>query len=66
MRLHGNAALSLTGRRRLVRMVIEEVRSIAAAAEAAGVSDRPDGEDVLQHRGDLRRVRGRPVEDAHP
>jgi hypothetical protein len=29
MKLHGNAALSLNGRRRLVRMVIEQDRSIA-------------------------------------
>ncbi len=30
MKLHCNVALSLNGRRRLVRMVIEEGRSIAA------------------------------------
>src|SRR5664279_3282346 len=28
--------------------------------------DRPDGQDVLQHPGHLRRVRGRPAPDAHP
>ena len=27
---------------------------------------RPDGQDVLQHLGQLRRVRGRPAADAHP
>jgi len=30
MKLHGNAALSLNGRRRLVRMVLEEGRSLMA------------------------------------
>jgi hypothetical protein len=32
MRLHANAALSLTQRRRMVRLVVEQVWSIAAAA----------------------------------
>jgi transposase len=40
MKLHGNAALSLNGRRRMVASVLELGRSIAQAAEAAGVSDR--------------------------
>jgi transposase InsO family protein len=40
MQLHANAALSLNGRRRMVRSVVEERRSITEVAEAAGVSDR--------------------------
>jgi transposase-like protein len=32
MRLHANAALSLTQRRRMVRLVVEQEWSIAAAA----------------------------------
>ena len=40
MKLHGNAALSLNGRRRMVASVLELGRSIAQAAEAAGVSER--------------------------
>ena len=50
MKLHGNAALSLNGRRRLVRMVIEEGRSIATAAEAAGVSERTSSKWVARYR----------------
>jgi transposase InsO family protein/transposase len=52
MKLHGNAALSLNGRRRLVRMVIEEGRSIAAAAEAAGVSERTCSKWVARYTAD--------------
>jgi transposase len=52
MKLHGNAALSLNGRRRLVRMVIEQGRSIAAAAEAAGVSERTCSKWVARYRAD--------------
>ena len=40
MRLHGNAALSWQGRRRLVRRVVVEDWTVAAAAAAAGVSVR--------------------------
>jgi transposase InsO family protein/transposase len=39
MKLHGNAALSLNGRRRLATRVIEEGWSLGEAAEAAEVSD---------------------------
>ena len=39
MKLHGNAALSLIGRRRMV-LAVERGRSITEAAEAAGVSGR--------------------------
>jgi transposase len=52
MKLHGNAALSLNGRRRLVRMVIEQGRSIATAAEAAGVSERTCSKWVARYRAD--------------
>ena len=40
MNLHANAALSLKGRRELCRRVVERERTVAQAAEAAGVSVR--------------------------
>ena len=40
MKLHGNAALSWSGRRRLARRVVVEGWTLAAAAGAAGVSVR--------------------------
>jgi len=40
MKLHGNAALSWSGRRRLAARVVEEGWTLTAAAEAAGVSVR--------------------------
>jgi transposase len=40
MRLHGNAALSWSGRRRLARRVVVEGWTLSAAAEASGVSVR--------------------------
>jgi hypothetical protein len=40
MNLHANAALSLKGRRELCRVVVERERTVAQAAEAAGVSVR--------------------------
>lgn len=40
MHLHANAALSLKGRRDLCLAVVERERTVAAAAEAAGVSVR--------------------------
>jgi transposase InsO family protein len=40
MKLHGNAALSWRGRQRLARRVVVEGWTLAAAAEAAGVSVR--------------------------
>ena len=40
MKLHRNAALSWQGRRRLVRLVVEQGWTLTAAAEAAGVSVR--------------------------
>src|SRR5690348_3431103 len=40
MDLHGNAALSWSGRRELTRRVVEDGWTLRAAAEAAGVSVR--------------------------
>jgi transposase InsO family protein len=40
MKLHGNAALSWSGRRRLALRVVEQGWTLTAAAEAAGVSVR--------------------------
>jgi transposase len=40
MNLHANAALSLKGRRELCRSVVDRERTLAQAAEAAGVSVR--------------------------
>ena len=40
MKLHGNAALSWSGRRRLARRVLVEGRTVTAAAAASGVSVR--------------------------
>jgi transposase len=55
MRLHANAALSLNGRRRMVVAVVEQGRSIAEAALAAGVSGRTCSKWVARYRaeGDL-------------
>ena len=52
MKLHGNAALSLNGRRRLVRMVLEQGRSIATAAAAVGVSERTCSKWVARYRAE--------------
>jgi transposase len=38
MKLHGNAALSWQGRRRLARLVVEQGSTLTAAAAASGVS----------------------------
>ena len=40
MKLHRNAALSWSGRRRLARRVVDQGWTLTAAAEAAGVSVR--------------------------
>ena len=40
MRLHGNAALSWSGRRRLAERVVVEGWTLTAAAAAAGISVR--------------------------
>jgi transposase len=56
MKLHGNAALSWSGRRRLVDRVIVEEWTLTAAAEAAGVSVRCARKWVGRYR--LEGVRG--------
>ncbi len=69
MKLHGNAALSWSGRRRLAVRVVCEGWTLTAAAEAAGVSVRCarkwvgryrlDGEAGLRDRSSApRRVGG--------
>jgi transposase InsO family protein/transposase len=50
MRLHANAALSLTQRRRMVLRVIEQGWSIKAAAAAAETSPRTCGKWVRRYR----------------
>jgi transposase InsO family protein len=50
MRLHANAALSLTQRRRMVLRVIEQGWSIKAAAAAAETSPRTCGKWVSRYR----------------
>jgi transposase len=50
MRLHANAALSLKARARTVDQVLAQDRSIALAAEAAGVSDRTCAKWVTRYR----------------
>ena len=52
MRLHANAALSLTARRRLVGRVVEQGWSITKAAEAAEVSDRTCSKWVGRYRAE--------------
>ncbi len=51
MDLHGNAALSWSGRRRLARRVVEQGWTVKAAAEAAGVSVRCARKWVARYRG---------------
>jgi transposase len=52
MRLHANAAVTLTQRRRMVRRVVEEGWSIGAAAEAAGTSSKTCGKWVSRYRAE--------------
>jgi transposase len=52
MKLHGNAALSLNQRRRMVRRVVEQGWSITKAAAAAEVSDRTCSKWVARYRCD--------------
>ena len=52
MKLHGNAALSLKARRRMVDRVVEQGRPIAEAAEAAGVSGRTCSKWVARYRAE--------------
>ena len=50
MKLHANAALSLTQRRRMVRRVLEQGWSIKAAAAAAETSEKTCGKWVARYR----------------
>jgi transposase InsO family protein len=52
MKLHGNAALSWNGRRRLVERVVVDRWTLTAAAEAAGVSVRGVGKWVGRYRAE--------------
>ena len=52
MKLHGNAALSLNQRRRMVCRVVEQGWSITKAAAAAEVSDRTSSKWVARYRSD--------------
>jgi len=50
MKLHANAALSLTQRRRMVERVVEQGWSVKAAAAAAETSERTCGKWVSRYR----------------
>ena len=50
MDLHGNAALSWSGRRELARRVVDQGWTLTAAAEAAGVSVRCARKWVSRYR----------------
>ena len=52
MKLHGNAALSWNGRRRLAERVVEQGWTLTAAAEAAGVSVSCARKWVARYRSD--------------
>src|SRR3954452_22501358 len=52
MKLHANAALSLTQRRRMVLRVLEQGWSIKAAAAAAETSPRTCGKWVARYRAE--------------
>ena len=52
MKLHGNAALSWQGRRRLARRVVEQDWTLTAAAEAGGVSVRCARKWVVRYRAE--------------
>jgi transposase InsO family protein len=52
MRLHANAALSLTQRRRMVRRVVELGWSVKAAAAAAETSEKTCGRWVSRYRSE--------------
>src|SRR5689334_14462546 len=52
MKLHANAPLGPKGRERMVLRVIEDGWSLAAAAEAAGVSERTCSKWVARYRQD--------------
>jgi hypothetical protein len=50
MDLHGNAALSWSGRRELARRVVEQGWTLTAAAAAGGVSVRCARKRVVRYR----------------
>ncbi len=50
MDLHGNAALSWSGRRELARRVVEQGWTLTAAAAASGVSVRCARKWVVRYR----------------
>jgi transposase InsO family protein len=52
MKLHANAALSLSQRRRLTRRVVEQGWSLAEAAKAAEVSERTAGKWAARYRAE--------------
>jgi transposase len=52
MTLHGNAALSLNHRRRLVRRVVEQGLSLTKAAAAAEISERTCAKWVARYRAE--------------
>ena len=52
MKLHGNAALSWSGRRRLAERVLVQGWALSAAATAAGVSVRCARKWVGRHRSE--------------
>jgi len=54
MKLHGNARLCPKGRLLLCRRVLDEGWSLAAAAEAAGVSERTAGKWLARYRAEGR------------
>ena len=54
MKLHGNARLSPKGRLLLCRRVLDEGWALAAAAEAAGVSERTAGKWLARYRAEGR------------
>src|SRR5690242_10762016 len=56
MDLHGNAALSWSGRRELARRVVDQDWTVKAAAEAAGVSVRCARKWVGRYRAGDRRL----------
>jgi transposase InsO family protein len=59
MDLHGNAALSWSGRRELARRVVDQGWTLTAAAEAAGVSVRCARKWVCRYRAGDRDLRDR-------
>jgi transposase InsO family protein len=60
MNLHGNAALSWSGRRELARRVVDQGWTLAAASQAAGVSVRCARKWVSRYRAGDRHLFDRP------